>query len=97
MEPIKFLRIKQVMELTGLCKSAVYAMTDFPRPVKLGNTDATAWVLSELYEWQQRQIQKRDAAIPPPSAATTIPVPVPSAGGWVTGRQAAKAVATHAD
>lgn len=51
-----FLRLPQVMERTGLCRSAVYAMEGFPKPVKLGGR-AVAWVASEVDSWIQKTIQ----------------------------------------
>jgi len=51
-----FLRLPQVMERTGLCRSAVYAMEGFPKPVKLGGR-AVAWVESEVQAWIQKTIQ----------------------------------------
>jgi len=45
-----FLRLPAVMERTGLCRSAVYAMEGFPKPVKLGGR-AVAWVASEVEAW----------------------------------------------
>jgi prophage regulatory protein len=51
-----FLRLPQVMERTGLCRSAVYAREDFPKPVKLGGR-AVAWVESEVQAWIQKTIQ----------------------------------------
>jgi prophage regulatory protein len=59
---IKFLRLDQVRELTGLCRSAVYGLEDFPRPVKLGNSRATAWVESEVIEWMGAQVAARQMA-----------------------------------
>jgi prophage regulatory protein len=51
-----FLRLPQVMERTGLCRSAVYGTEGFPSSVKLGGRRAVAWVSSEVDAWIQRTI-----------------------------------------
>jgi len=55
----KFLRLDQVRERTGLCRSAVYGLEGFPRPVKLGTSRAVAWVASEVDTWVDAQIAAR--------------------------------------
>lgn len=60
----RLIRIKQVVNLTGLSKSYVYQLAKerlFPKPVKLveGGT-ASAWVLSEVTEWINSKIQERN-------------------------------------
>ena len=57
---VRFLRLDRVKDLTGLSRSAVYAKADFPKPLKLGSTNASAWVESEVLDWMRRQIEKRD-------------------------------------
>ncbi|WP_316857863.1 AlpA family transcriptional regulator [uncultured Cohaesibacter sp.] len=57
-----FLKLDDVKTRTGMSRSAIYeAMTSgfFPKSVKLG-TRAVAWVESEIAEWQQAQMAKRD-------------------------------------
>ncbi|MCC5853708.1 MAG: AlpA family transcriptional regulator, partial [Alkalimonas sp.] len=52
---------KAVMECTGLARSTVYkfiAEDRFPKPVKLG-TRMVAWVESEVQEWIQEKIERR--------------------------------------
>jgi prophage regulatory protein len=56
MSDMVLLRLDQVRAKTGLCRSAVYALADFPKPVKLGGRRAVAWVSSEVDEWIQRTI-----------------------------------------
>jgi predicted DNA-binding transcriptional regulator AlpA len=55
----QFLRLEQVREKTGLCRSAVYGLEGFPRPVKLGTSRAVAWVASEVDFWVDAQIAAR--------------------------------------
>ena len=51
-----FLRLPQVMAKSGLCRSAVYALPNFPKPVKIGGR-ATAWVESEVDAWIEATIK----------------------------------------
>ncbi|MCG6373864.1 AlpA family transcriptional regulator [Vibrio fluvialis] len=51
--PMRFLKLKEVMEKTALSRSAIYRkMNDgeFPESVSLGDR-AVAWVESEVDEW----------------------------------------------
>jgi len=60
--PIRFLRLPEVMAVTGLSRSQVYkliAERTFPRQVKLTRT-TSAWVQSEVQEWCQSRIAVRD-------------------------------------
>ena len=50
----KFLRRKQIEELTGLARSTIYDRIKagtFPKPVKIGGR-AVAWLQSEIDAWQ---------------------------------------------
>jgi predicted DNA-binding transcriptional regulator AlpA len=50
-------RRKKVQEVTGLCRSATYAIPDFPRPVSLpGGGRSVFFVASEVEAWIQRTI-----------------------------------------
>lgn len=54
---MKILRIKRVLETTGLSKSAIYQIPDFPRPIKLTDSGkCVGWLESEVMEWLQRRI-----------------------------------------
>jgi predicted DNA-binding transcriptional regulator AlpA len=55
----KILRLPQVQELTGLCRSAVYALKDFPRAVKIGGTRASGWFESDVQGWIDAQRNNR--------------------------------------
>jgi prophage regulatory protein len=60
--PMRFLKLKEVMEKTALSRSAIYRKMDkknlkmdekiFPKPVNLGDR-AVAWVESEVNEWME--------------------------------------------
>lgn len=61
---MKLIRLKQVMECTGLARSTVYkfiAEGDFPKPVKLG-VRVAAWVEAEVLAWMESKVNSRDNA-----------------------------------
>jgi prophage regulatory protein len=60
----RLVRIREVMQLTGLSKSYIYQLTaqkSFPDRVRLvkGGT-AVAWDLSEIHEWINERIADRN-------------------------------------
>ena len=60
----KLIRIKSVIELTGLSKSYIYALVNkglFPQSIQLvpGGT-SVAWVEGEINEWIDSRIQERN-------------------------------------
>jgi len=60
---MKLIRIKEVMNRTGLARSTVYKYISeeaFPKPIKLG-TRAVAWVESEIEAWICGIIEQRDS------------------------------------
>lgn len=60
---MKLIRIKDVMDRTGLGRSTVYKYMNlglFPKSVNL-TSRAVAWVESEVEEWIQQNIERRDA------------------------------------
>lgn len=61
----KLMRLKEVMEMTGLSRSYVYqlmAEEDFPQSVSLG-ARAVAWVESEVQNWILERIAQRDGGV----------------------------------
>ncbi|MBY7785636.1 AlpA family transcriptional regulator [Vibrio fluvialis] len=62
---MRFLRLKDVMSLTGLGRSTIYKFmadeTDFPKSVPLGGR-AVTWVESEIEEWMESRLSMRDNA-----------------------------------
>lgn len=59
---MRILRLKDVIEKTGLARSTIYKHIDlgiFPKPVPLGGR-AVGWVDSELQEWISERIRERD-------------------------------------
>lgn len=57
---IRFIRIKEVASICGMCRSSIYeAMRDggFPKPVRLyGRT--TAWIQSEVLAWAGTRVKQ---------------------------------------
>jgi prophage regulatory protein len=56
------LKLKDVLAITGLSRSYVYALAQqdiFPKPVKLTER-SSAWVESEIQEWIDSRIALRD-------------------------------------
>lgn len=62
---MKLIRIKDVMERTGLARSTIYkyiSLGQFPHPIKLG-TRAVAWVEREVEAWICESIKRRDEKV----------------------------------
>ncbi|MGI1944758.1 helix-turn-helix transcriptional regulator [Shewanella glacialipiscicola] len=60
---MKLIRLKDVIDCTGLARSTIYKYIDqgiFPKSVSLGDR-AVAWVESEIQEWILTRIEDRDA------------------------------------
>ena len=60
----KFLRLREVVELTGCSRSTIYELMqrrNFPKAVKLGPR-AVGWPASEIAAWQEQCIAERDRA-----------------------------------
>ena len=58
---MRFIRLKEVMHVTGLGRSSIYnymAEGRFPKTVSLGGR-AVAWVESEITDWIQDKIAQR--------------------------------------
>ena len=52
-------RLPEVMKLTGLSKSTIYAMIDageFPMQISLGGR-AVGWLREEIWEWINKRIE----------------------------------------
>lgn len=59
---MQILRLKKVLEQTGLCRTSVYkAIKDgtFPRQVPLGGR-AVGWLASEVEAWIRANVAKRN-------------------------------------
>ncbi|MFL9797379.1 AlpA family transcriptional regulator [Vibrio cyclitrophicus] len=60
--PMRFLKLKEVMQKTALSRSAIYRkMNDnnFPQSINLGDR-AVAWVDSEVEDWMEACLGERE-------------------------------------
>ena len=61
---MRIIRLKEVIDSTGLARSTIYkyiAEGTFPKPVSLGDR-CVGWVDSEVHEWILARIEERDLA-----------------------------------
>ena len=61
-DPIRLLRLPQVMEVVGLSRSTIYALEEeerFPKRVKLA-ARAVGWVEAEIQAWLAERISQRE-------------------------------------
>ncbi|MET1068531.1 MAG: AlpA family transcriptional regulator [Pseudomonas prosekii] len=61
---MRIIRLKEVIDSTGLARSTVYkyiAEGTFPKPVSLGER-CVGWVESEIHNWILARIEERDMA-----------------------------------
>ena len=66
---MRIIRLREVMELTGLARSTVYKYVEagtFPQPVPLGGR-SVGWVEQEVEDWVLARIEERDATISTPA------------------------------
>lgn len=59
----QILRLNDVIAITGLSRSTIYAYIErdeFPKPIKLG-LRAVGWLASDIQNWIQERIQKQVA------------------------------------
>ena len=59
---LRILRMKMVIEITGLARSTVYkyiAEGIFPKPITLGGR-SVGWVESEVFAWIQARVAERN-------------------------------------
>ena len=68
---MKIIRLKDVIETTGLSRSTIYNYIDqgvFPKSVPLGGR-AIGWVDGEVSDWLMARVEERDRALQPLSLA----------------------------
>ncbi|HCG8206905.1 TPA: AlpA family transcriptional regulator [Vibrio parahaemolyticus] len=59
--PMRFLKLKEVMQKTALSRSAIYRKMNedqFPQSISLGDR-AVAWAESEVDEWMEKVLKVR--------------------------------------
>lgn len=62
---MRIIRLKEVMDLTGLARSTVYkyiAASEFPVPLSLGDR-CVGWLESEIHDWILARVAERDKAL----------------------------------
>ncbi|KWD84412.1 MULTISPECIES: helix-turn-helix transcriptional regulator [Burkholderia cepacia complex] len=62
----KIIRMKQLTEKVGLCKSALYAKIqkgEFPKPFSVGEGRARGWLESTVDQWIQKQSSQGEAGV----------------------------------
>ena len=65
MDKIRVLRLPEVCEITGLCRSSIYQMEAerrFPKRVKIG-TRSVGWIESEVQTWLCQRIENSRKAV----------------------------------
>ena len=63
---LKLLCLKAVMSMMDMSKTSIYCIKDFPKPVKIHGTGASAqsgsrWVEAKIQQWCRTRIEMRDA------------------------------------
>ncbi|WP_234830761.1 helix-turn-helix transcriptional regulator, partial [Vibrio anguillarum] len=61
-DKLKVIRLKEIIELTGLSKSTIYRLTEskkFPKQLSLGER-SVGWLESEVNEWLEKRIDDRN-------------------------------------
>lgn len=59
---MRIIRLKNVMDSTGLARSTIYkymALRTFPKPISLG-ARCVGWIESEVHDWIMERIKARD-------------------------------------
>lgn len=59
---MKMLRLRDVIDKTGLSRSSIYryiSLNKFPKPVHLGE-NTVAWVEHEIDDWLMARLNERD-------------------------------------
>lgn len=62
---MRLIKIKAVMEMTGLCRSSVYQLiteNEFPKQVMLG-VRSVAWVEKEIEDWIISKVNDRNMGL----------------------------------
>ncbi|WNZ85076.1 AlpA family transcriptional regulator [Pseudomonas sp. P108] len=62
---MRIIRLKEVMDLTGLARSTIYKFVSvdlFPKPISLGDR-CVGWLESEVHDWILIKIKERDQLV----------------------------------
>jgi prophage regulatory protein len=55
-QPDRLIRLHEVCALTGVGKTSVYSIEDFPKRVQLSRR-AVGWRISEIFAWMESRVQ----------------------------------------
>ena len=59
---MRFIKLKEVMDCTGLGRSTIYKYIEkgeFPKSISLGER-AVAWLESEVHDWMMAKLEARE-------------------------------------
>ena len=62
---MRIIRLKEVMDLTGLARSTIYKFISgdlFPKPIPLGDR-CVGWLESEVHAWILDKVKERDQLV----------------------------------
>ncbi|WP_212810495.1 AlpA family transcriptional regulator [Pseudomonas sp. Ost2] len=62
---MRIIRLKEVMDLTGLARSTIYKFISgdsFPKPISLGDR-CVGWLESEVHDWILGKVRERDQLV----------------------------------
>ena len=62
---MRIIRLKEVMDLTGLARSTIYkfiSADSFPKPISLGDR-CVGWLESEVHDWILSKVKERDQLV----------------------------------
>ncbi|WAP63127.1 MULTISPECIES: helix-turn-helix transcriptional regulator [Pseudomonas] len=62
---MRIIRLKEVIDSTGLARSTIYkyiAEQSFPKPISLGDR-CVGWLESEIHDWILTKVAERDEAL----------------------------------
>ncbi|WP_340053761.1 helix-turn-helix transcriptional regulator [Pseudomonas sp. JAI120] len=62
---MRIIRLKEVIESTGLARSTVYKFISdgvFPKPISLGDR-CVGWLESEVQDWILGKVKERDLSV----------------------------------
>jgi prophage regulatory protein len=71
---MRILRLKDVIEKTGLARSTIYKYVDlntFPKPISLGGR-SVGWIDSEVHAWVAEKVENRDIGNHPMNRSLSV-------------------------
>lgn len=71
---MRIIRLKEVMDLTGLARSTIYKFISgdlFPKPIPLGDR-CVGWLESEVHAWILDKVKERDRLVSRSSQGSAV-------------------------